>query len=285
MFQNLFVYILGVFSLNHFFFFSLRYRELDETDFAQGEDGTFAGTITFGRTPGEYVLPAYDSEVLDSEKTNKNPVKLKTLVTSIELVSHLYTQSTELLDIYEEDLEEGTHKIVFDQPFYGIIIAGPGYIEASLVLEDDLTLLVTEDEAYEIEVGGAYVFGSNSVTLDVSAPGGTVTITGYPYVDSQRAFTFLESGVLDTTDLNALEIPKATLVSPENVEEILDLLRDYYQIRYEQEMTLFPTTIKTNDVIQTSTLFSKELVGPVEKMELDLTRGYLAKTRIVGREV
>lgn len=261
------------------------FRELDETDFKSGEDGTFNGTITFGRTPGEYVLPTYDSEVEDTEKTSENPVKLKPLVTSIELVSHNYSQSTELLDIYEEDLDEGPHKIIFDQPLYGIVISGPGYVPASLVLEDDLTFLVTEDGIYEIEVGGAYAFGSNSVSLQVSAPGGTVTITGYPYVDSQRAFTFYETGILPTTDLNALDIPSATLISPENVEEILDLLRDYYQIRYEQQMTLFPTTIKPNDVIQTSTLHSNEIAGVVEKMELDLTRGYLARTRMIGREV
>lgn len=261
------------------------WKEEDETDFASGEDGTFVGTIEFGRTPGQYVLPAQDFDVEDTEKTSVNPVKLKPLVTSIELVSHLYTQSTELLDIYEEDLDEGLHKIVFDQPLYGIVVAGPGYLEASLTTEDDAFQIVTEDDAFEIEIGGAYVFGSNSVNLQVSAPGGVVTITGYPYIDSQRGWTFTESGIGSSTDLNAIKVPSATLVSPDNVEEILDLLRDYFQIRYEQEMTLFPTTIKPNDTIQTTTLKNNELNGVVEKMVLDLTRGHLAKTRMVGREV
>ena len=180
---------------------------------------------------------------------------------------------------------EGLHKIIFDQPLYGIVVAGPGYLEASLTTEDDAFQIVTEDDAFEIEIGGAYVFGSNSVNLQVSAPGGVVTITGYPYIDSQRGWIFTESGIGSSTDLNAKKVPSATLVSPDNVEEILDLLRDYFQIRYEQEMTLFPTTIKPNDVIQTTTLKSNELNGIVEKMELNLTQGYLAKTRMVGREV
>ncbi len=261
------------------------FRELDETDFANGQDGTFAGSITFGRTPGQYALPAYDQEILDSEKANRDIPKLKPLVTSIELISHNYTESSELLDIYEEDLEEGVHKIIFDQPLFGIVVNGPGYIPASLITEDGAFLIVTEDEAFEIEIGGDYSFGSNSVTLVVESPGGTVTITGFPYVDSQRAFPFVESGIIETTDTNKFTVKTATLISADNVEEILDLMRDYYQMRYEQGMLLLPTTTKPSDVIQTSTYFNKNLVGVIEKMELRLTTGYLAQTRMISREV
>jgi len=54
-------------------------------------------------------------------------VKLLPLVTSIELISHTYTQSDTLETVFQKELPVGTHKIVFEKPLYGIVVDGPGF--------------------------------------------------------------------------------------------------------------------------------------------------------------
>jgi hypothetical protein len=155
-----------------------------------------------------------------------------------------------------------------------------------LTLEDDATTLTTEDGTYEIEAGGDYEFGSNSVLLTVDSGGGTVVITGNPYIDNVQSHEFTEDGITDDTNTNKLETTKATLVDPTIAQTVLDRMTDFYQLRYKQSMTLFPTLVTTGDVITTSaTLYTKELIGTVTKMEIDLTGGYLAQTKIIGKEV
>lgn len=230
-----------------------------------------------------YELPFYDVVVPDSAKFVNEKVSLKPLVTSIELMSHNYTKGTDQEDIFDEYLDPGEYKIVFDQPYYDLTIGGPGYMTQSLMTEDEAYYIVLEDGVTEIEVGGEYQFGPNSVSLFVDT-GGTVTITGYKYVDSRRSFIFTEEGVTSANDLNKMRIPNATLVSADNAQEILELVRDYFRLRYRKEMKLLPNELKPHDLVRTSTLYDNVVVGTIEKMEIDLTRGFLADVRMISQE-
>jgi hypothetical protein len=245
-----------------------------------------ATTSTFGSdrlliNPIEIPIGVYDRKVMDSEKLMEQSIKLQPLVTSIELISHNYTQGDELKTIFEKYLEPGFYKIVFDQPYYDIIIDGPGYAP-ELFITDDGEFIVTDDDEY-IEVGGEYVFGPNSLSLDVQEAG-TVTITGYPWIDSKRSFTFYESVEQEYANKNALKVDSATMINVDNAQSVLDQMRDYYRQRYTKNISLLPSETQIGDMLLTNTIYQKHILGIVQKMDFNLTGGYIAKTDMLGIE-
>jgi hypothetical protein len=218
---------------------------------------------------------------MDTDKAQDQSVGLRPLITSIELVSHNYSQGAELQTIFDEYLEAGSHKIIFEQPYYNIIVDGPGYTPQLLAREDGELFARADGE--NLEIGGEYNFGPNALYLEMQEAG-QITITGYPWVDSKKAFRFTETGVTEHDNKNALKISDATLVSEDMAQTVLNQLRDYYRQRYIQDFDLFPTTVKIGDIILINSFFGKKLLGKVHEMELDLSGGYMAKTSIIGIE-
>lgn len=245
-----------------------------------------ATASTFGSNqllikPIEIPSGVYDRKVMDSEKLMGQSIKLQPLVTSIELVSHNYSQGDELQTIFEKYLEPGFYKIVFEQPYYNIIIDGPGYVP-SLLVTDNGDFIVTDNEDF-IEIGGEYTFGPNSLSLDVQEAG-TVTVTGYPWIDSKRSFLFYETVEQEYANKNALKVTDATMVSVDNAQSVLDQMRDYYRQRYTKNISLLPSETQVGDMLITHTICQKNILGIVNKMDFDLAGGYIAKTDLLGIE-
>lgn len=259
------------------------YREaLQQICFASGAMAKTSESSTLDLVP--VVIPAttYTDEILDTEKSMTQSVELLPLVTKIELVSHTYTQGADIEDIYEADLDPGTYKIVFENPYHTVIITGPGYTIWTLGLEsgDDFVL---EDGTTYLEVGGEYVLGPNALYLDVTASG-TVTITGYQWLDSKRSFIFNESVSAEFQNKNTKTISDATLISLDNAQAVLDQLRDYYRLRYKQSMRLFDSTRDVNTIVLTSTVQSKQVIGTILRRNLSLTSGNLSDIEMLGLE-
>lgn len=231
--------------------------------------------------PIEIPSGIYDRKVADGEKLMEQSIKLQPLVTSIELVSHNYTQGTELQTIFEKYLEPGFYKIVFEQPYYDVIISGPGYVPELFVTDDDEYIVTDDDET--IEVGGEYSFGPNSLLLDVQEAA-TVTVTGYPWVDSRQSFLFYESVEQEYANKNALKVDEATMINVDNAQSILDQMRDYYRQRYAKNISLLPSETEIGDLLLTYTIYQKMILGIVQRMDFDLTGGYIAKTDLLGIE-
>jgi len=223
----------------------------------------------------------YDSHILDENKFMDQSVKLLPLVTGIELVSHNYAEGDDPVEFFSEVLAIGNHKIVFEQPYFDIVVTGPGYTPTLLTVEGGADTITTEDGVDDIEVGGEYNFGPNSLYLAVTAPG-LVTITGTPWIDSKRAFTYTEEGSEDFLNKLTLKVENATLVSTDIAETVLGVMSDYYAQRYEQHVKLVPSTITINDIVLTSAFYDKHIIAIVQKMSLDLTGGFLAETDILG---
>lgn len=232
-------------------------------------------------SPSKIPSDVYDRKITDGEKLMDQSIKLKPLVTSIELVSHNYSQGDELQTIFEKYLEPGFYKIVFEQPYYNIIIDGPGY-NPRLLITDGGDFVITDVEDF-IEVGGEYVFGPNNLFLEVQEAG-TVTVTGYPWVDSKRSFLFYESIEQEYANKNALKIADATMISVDNAQSVLDQAKDYYRQRYTKNISLLPSDVKTGDILLTHTIYQKNILGIVQKIDFDLAGGYIAKTDLLGIE-
>jgi hypothetical protein len=223
----------------------------------------------------------YDVKIGDSEKFMEQSIELQPLVTSIELIAHNYTQGDTLEEIFNKELPAGSHKIVFEKPYYDIVIDGPGYTPSLLITETD-DFIITENGDF-IEVGGEYLFGPNSIYLELQEAG-TVTITGYPWLDSKRSYTFRETGVTEYANKNVLKISDATLVSDTNAQAVLDQTRDYYRQRYVQKIKLLPSSVKPADIVLTNTFYGKKILANAKKMSIDMTGGHLATTEIFGIE-
>ncbi|HOJ01284.1 MAG TPA: hypothetical protein PLL88_06650 [Anaerolineaceae bacterium] len=229
------------------------------------------------------VIPTqhFDYRVRDTDKLMEQSIELQTLVTSIELVSHNYTQGSELEEIFNKELEAGSHKIIFEKPYYNIVVDGPGYDPSYLVTEDEEYIITEAGD--QIEVGGEYVFGPNVLYLEMTQSG-IITITGYPWLDSKRAYIFRETGITEYANKNALVVDSATLVNMDNAQIILDRVRDYYRQRYRKTITLLPSEITLGDIVLTRTLYQKNILATVQKMSTDLAGGYLAQTELLGIE-
>jgi hypothetical protein len=257
-------------------------KALQQICFAAGAVASCARSDRLVISPIELPYQLYDGKIHNSEKLKSQPIELLKLVTSIELVSHSYTQGTELQTIFDKYLEAGSHKIVFNQPYYNIIVDGPGFVPSVLILENG-DYFAFEDGDH-LEVSGEYIFDSpNSLRLEMQEAG-QVTITGYPWVDSKRSYLFFESGLTEYSNKNALIISEATMVNENNAQTVLNRLRDYYRQRYKQTITLLPSSYQTKDIIASSTLFEKTILGFVQKMDMNLVGGFLQVTDIRGIE-
>ena len=252
---------------------------LQQICFAAGAIATASGRETLLISPISLPSLLPDATLGSEDKIRKSEIELLPLISRIELMAHNYIQGLVAETIFDKYLEIGNYKIVFDQPYTGIAVVGSGYTQFVLGTEGG-DYIATEFGDY-IEAGGEFNAGSNSLYLTV-AVAGQVTITGYPWTDNKQSFIFTETGVVDAQNKNVLVISDATLVNLSNGQTILDQLRDYFRQRYFQKVTVLPTTLKKNDIVLSSTLYSNQILAAIQRMETDLTKGFLSKLFLRG---
>lgn len=285
--------------------------------FATG--ATVTSTLTGGLSFDAITLPingaVSEMTILRQQKINRQNVDRLQQTSSIELISHEYTKQpdTKVEIIYDAVLAPGDYKVVFEKPYYDISVEGVGFIAINLATEYGDSLVTEGGD--ELVIDGGYIFGPNYLFLTVAKPGGEVKVSGYPWVDSMRSHLHSESNVVRK---NAIKIESATLVSLDNADEILALLRDYHRQRFIQETTIIKKKVpgsgigevcygtKTygnfryknisqafapmhalgvNDCVTIETIDDRKIKGVVEMMETDLTGGMITKLSIRGVEV
>lgn len=228
-----------------------------------------------------YEIPsAYRDYIATRANAKQNGIEVLPQVARIEIVSHNYTESGELETIFEKTLPAGEHKIVFDQPYYGITVDGAGYVEKVLGTEGG-DYITTEDEDY-LEGGGQFTFGSNSVYIYLDEEA-LITITGYRWLDSKRSYIFTESGVVASSKKKNYLISDATLVNTDRAESVLERLTDYYRLRYVQDVTLLPNIQKTGDIILSDAINQERIIATLQKSVISLSGGFLSKVNLVGK--
>ena len=228
--------------------------------------------------------PAAEGTIADSGKTDKQKIELLPLVTSIDLYSHDYSAGAVQETIFEDYLEVGEYTIIFNEPYYDITATGVGYDPIYITAEDGdyLCSEVTSEVTY-IVIGGTFQYGSNSIYLHVYSAG-TVTIKGYPWIDNKQSHLYEESGLDENVTRNDKIIKNATMVSSAIADDVLTRISNYYKQRYKQESNLFPCVYKTGDCIIIGSYFSKQILAILEKMDYDLTIGFIAKVKLIGVE-
>lgn len=195
----------------------------------------------------------YDRKLQDGSKVTLNP-----LITAVAVTAHRYLPGESTEELYRDTLDPGTYRVTFNAP----AVVG--------------SLTVTGAELAES--------GVNLCTLTV-AESGEVCVTGRKYADSTVVLKRTAANLPPNVQDNELTVTSATLVDPSRAEAVAVRVLEHYAQRYEQNFSMVAGDEKLADrlIIQS---FGGEMVrGMLTKLEFDLTGGFLADAKVIGRRL
>lgn len=195
----------------------------------------------------------YDRKLQDGSKVTLNP-----LITAVAVTAHRYLPGEATEELYRDTLDPGVYRVTFNAP----------------AVVDSLT--VTGAELTES--------GVNLCTLTV-AKAGEVCVTGRKYTDSTVVLRRTAANLPPNAQDNELTVTDATLVGPSRAEAVAVRVLEHYAQRYEQNFSMVAGDEKLADrlIIQS---FGGEMVrGVLTKLEFDLTGGFLADAKVIGRRL
>lgn len=195
----------------------------------------------------------YDRKLQDGSKVTLNP-----LITAVAVTAHRYLPGEPTEELYRDTLDPGIYRVTFNAP----------------AVVDSLT--VTGAELTES--------GVNLCTLTV-AKAGEVCVTGRKYTDSTVVLRRTAANLPPNAQDNELTVTDATLVGPGRAEAVAVRVLEHYAQRYEQNFSMVAGDEKLADrlIIQS---FGGEMVrGVLTKLEFDLTGGFLADAKVIGRRL
>lgn len=226
--------------------------------------------------------------ITDSVKTDDQAVEILPQVTDIELISHDYYNLGEAAqtveEIYSAWLEPGNYIISYPKPYWKVWGTGAGAFPIYVATEDG-RVIVTEDSgstwatARVASESETFMFGSNYVSVNVTVAG-QITLWGYPWLSADRPHRHHE--ISDTS--NAISIENAMLVNSENATDVLAKIVEYYNLRHQTRVKVFPMYMKLGWLYKIDSFRSKQLLGVGERFEIDLAGGFLTTATFRGME-
>lgn len=226
--------------------------------------------------------------ITDLVKTDDQAVEILPQVTDIELISHDYYNLGEAAqtveEIYSAWLEPGNYIISYPKPYWKVWGEGAGAFPIYVATEDG-RVIVTEDSgstwatARVATESETFMFGSNYVSVNV-AVAGQITLWGYPWLSADRPHRHHE--ISDTS--NAITIENAMLVNSENATDVLAKIVEYYNLRHQTRVRVFPMILTLGGLYKIDSFRSKQLLGVGERFEIDLTGGFLTTATFRGME-
>lgn len=199
-------------------------------------------------------LASFDNTFTSADKSMDETVKLRKLVTGVEITSHDYASDGLALSqlISFTTVTPSTFVLKFDKPVRDVAA-----------------------------VSGASVrrYGSTWYEL-VDAVAGACSFTGRGYTDTKKVegvYSSLPTGTLP----NVIKIEQATLVDVANVTTATQRVYDYYQQRYVLQTRLYGSLA----VVGQSALVDaqgSQIKGFIERMETNLAGGFISKIDVVG---
>lgn len=198
----------------------------------------------------EGVEPIY--EITEADQGIDTSVDLRPLVTGVVVSMHDIVVGTGEKTLFEGTLTDGNHTIIFSQPMHSLSVTGATISES----------------------------GANYAILNVASEG-EVELTGLVYVDTVTEYGVYMSGLSGVKE-NVVKITDASLVNSTNGETIAQAIYDYYQRRHRLKTKLFMPDVIPGSEVLVETLYDSEISGVVEKMDVDLSSGFVAQTEIIG---
>lgn len=207
----------------------------------------------------------FKNSLTSAEKGISQSLTLKQLVTGVETVNHDYRWDT--VDPSKVQIEGffnvGEHFIIFDNPRYsGAWSGSPG----------DVTILSQ---------------GHHWMLIDVAVEG-EYNYAGNGFYITKSVFGVYNTSLPANTVENIISINDATTVAREGTEyvtagtEATQRVYDYYQQRYFQKVKLFASRVVVGDSVLVDVQNSRQLGGVIERMETDLSGGFISNVSITG---
>lgn len=169
-------------------------------------------------------------------------------VKGLELVSHLYTTSAEVIDLFEDSLAEGIYTIRFDQPIHSHSVTG------AVALAEHV----------------------NYITFEVESAG-TVTITGKGYVDNTQLHT------CGAGSKNIVRVDKVTMLSSARADAIKNALMLKLERNLKQKSRLLSENMLIGDRVAIQSYFRQLISGYIESASINLAGGFISAVEILGR--
>ncbi len=191
-----------------------------------------------------------------SRKFTGGEASLRALITGVSVTAHQYHLQTEREQLYKSDLAEGTHRIALSDP------------------ADNL----------QAEGGALLEWGNNFAVVKVTAPG-QVILTGCRYADTKTVLHRQADGLPPNAKVNEKTVQEATLVSPDRADAVAQRMLRYYANRCELSFQMVAGDEALADMLIVESFGRENVRGQLERMEFDLTGGYLADVKLVGRQV
>lgn len=188
-----------------------------------------------------------------ARKFQGQKLSLKTFVSGVEVTAHNYAESNEGIELYNGILQAGIHTITFSEPAHALSITGGVILSA----------------------------GANYALVEVSTAG-NVLLTGKKYIDNKRIYGVYMEDLPAGQKTNVLTVEDATLVSSSNAQEAAQRVYDYYQLRYSSETQVILKDEEAGKLVTIETIYNSKIKGRIEKLDIDLTGGYIADAVIVG---
>ena len=195
----------------------------------------------------------YDRKLQDDSKVTLNP-----LITAVAVTAHRYLSGESTEELYRDTLDPGIYRVTFNAP----------------AVVDSLT--VTGAELTES--------GVNLCTLTVTKAG-EVCVMGRKYTDSTVVLRRTAANLPPNAQDNELTVTDATLVDPNRAEAVAVRVLEHYAQRYEQNFSMVAGDEKLADRLIIQSFGGEMVCGVLTKLEFDLTGGFLADAKVIGRRL
>ncbi len=208
------------------------------------------GTVNIKEIPDITSVPT--SQIGMNRKHIGTKVKLRNLVTGVDVVEHNYTLKTTIEEICKVNLEVGSNTITFSEPATNI----------------------------SVSIGTITQYGVNYCIVQSSTEG-ECTVSGKKYEDSQKTIQKKLPNI-PAGEKELIEKVDCKLIHSLNSNEIAQRLLDIYQYRIEQSLSFILDRESVGDLADIETEYGVYRGAVVEKLDIDLTGGYVTKAVVVG---
>lgn len=232
------------------------YREaLQQIAFAAG------GMVSCARSDAIRIFPmprATDEHtriISKSQQGTGGTIELRPRITGVEVIGYVFVPTDATIDIFNfAGLPLGDYDIFFDEPMHSLTCTVPG----SQILASN----------------------ANWAKVRLTWELGTGLLKGKRYEREKVSALLIDES--DSLVKNILKVSDATLVGENNLLDVTQRIFDYYQQRIKCKLKIFVPVITVGNVIAIDALYGKQIKSVVEKMDIDLTGGFIAKVETVG---
>ncbi len=112
-----------------------------------------------------------------------------------------------------------------------------------------------------------------------------VEVTAHNYIngeDNPKMFGVYNNDLAPGDKVNVVTVEDATLVSNSNALEVAQRVYNYFQMRHQDDGEILTQNEECGQIVTINSLNEQKIQGIVEKLDIDLTSGFIANATITG---